>query len=118
MKWYLQEVAAWSAELRASVQEAQGNLSSVEIQLQHVAATALPHTPALSAEDLCNAEAIRGRLAELAAAKVLTATGLPFLLNLLVVYMLLNARNVWYCPYPNKAWPHGAPSQLTGNSLR
>ena len=68
-----QAVAARGSELRAAIQDAQGNLDGAQQHLQQAAASALQHTAALSADDLCSSEAVRGRLAELAAAKSLAA---------------------------------------------
>jgi hypothetical protein len=68
-------VAARSAELRAAVQDAQGSLDGAHQHLQRVAEAALQHTPALSPQELGNVGAIRGRIAELAAAKALTTAG-------------------------------------------
>ena len=71
----MQEVAARGAELSAAVGDAQGELEGAQQRLQHAAARALPHTAALSAEELRCSDAVRGRLAELAAAKTLAAAG-------------------------------------------
>jgi hypothetical protein len=61
----MQEVTAQAAVLRSAAQEAQGALESAQARLAHAASAAAPHTTVLQAEELRNADAVRGRLAEL-----------------------------------------------------